>query len=409
MARVRRPRYLCFCFDDFPFLDVGLLLRGTVEQVTVRQAYALSILRGEAVELTADEFELAASTPSDDWVEALDEETTRELARKGVLLSDESDPELEALRARHEALEGVGWNLEAALYYFLSKWRGIDLRQLAGQDEASDLLPPTAEAVRAYVDRFGPPPPPFSPVVAPGAVRELPLVEREGDLYDLLLRRRTTRSFDRSASLALWELAVVLRYVFGYNGYSPLLGRVTTLKRTSPSAGGFHPIEAYPVIMGVEELDPGLYHYDGAEHALELLQPFARDEARAAATEFVCGQTYFGDAHVLIVLAARFDRAFWKYRNHRKALAALLMDAAHLSQTLYLVATELGLGAFVTAAVNNVDIEERLGLDGYRNGVLAVCGFGRPAAEPSPFDPEFVPFVVRETGRDAVPPQTARS
>jgi putative peptide maturation dehydrogenase len=409
MARVRRPRYVCFFFDDFPFLDVGLLLRGTVEPVTVRQAYALSILRGEAIPLSADEFELVASIPSDDWVKPVEEEATRELARKGVLLSDENDPELEALRARHESLESVEWNLEAALYYFLSKWHGIDLRRLAGQDEESDLLPPTEEAVRAFVDRVGMPPAAFTSMAEPLAIRELPLVERKGDLYEVLLRRRTTRSFDRRAPLGLSELAVVLRYVFGYHGYVPLLGQVTTLKRTSPSAGGFHPIEAYPMIVAVDELDPGLYHYDSAEHTLELLVPLEVDEARAAATAFVCGQTYFGDAHVLLVLAARFDRAFWKYRNHRKALAALLMDAAHLSQTLYLVATELGLGAFVTAAINNTDIEERLGLDGYREGVLAVCGFGRPAAERSPFDPEFLPFVPRETAWDGVPPETTHS
>jgi putative peptide maturation dehydrogenase len=406
MARVRRSRYVCFFCDDFPFLDVGLLLRGMVEPVTVRQLYALSVLRGEAVPLSAGEFDLATSTPLDDWVEAVDETAARRLARKGVLLSDENDPELGTLRARHESLERMGWNLEAALYYFLSRWRGIDMRRLAGQDEMSELLPPTDEAVRALVDHLGPPPPAFSSMKAPLAVRELPLVAREGDLYDVLLRRRTTRSFDRSAPLAQWELAVVLRYVFGYHGYLPLLGQVTTLKRTSPSAGGFHPIEAYPLIMAVDELDAGLYHYNAAEHALELLAPLGVDEARAAANAFVCGQTYFGDAHVLIVLAARFDRAFWKYRNHRKALTALMMDAAHLSQTLYLVATELGLGAFITAAINNVDIEERLGIDGYREGVLAVCGFGRPAAERSPFDPEFLPFVPRETrpdtpGRDA--------
>ena len=399
MARVRRPRYLCFFFDEFPFLDVGLLLRGTLEPVTVRRICALSILRGEAIPLTADEFELVASTPSDDWVEAVDEETTCRLARNGVLLSDETDPELDALRARHERLESASWNLEAALYYFLSKWRGIDLRRLAGQDETTELLPPTDEAVRAFVDRVGPPPDAFHSVASPHAVRALPLVERTGDLYDVLLRRETTRSFDRGATISLRELAVVLRYVFGYHGYVPLLGHVTTLKRTSPSAGGFHPIEAYPVITAVDELDPGLYHYNGAEHALELLAPLALEEARAAATAFVCGQTYFGDAQVMVVLAARFDRAFWKYRNHRKALTALLMDAAHLSQTLYLVATELGLGAFVTAAVNNTDIEERFGIDGYREGVLAVCGIGRPAAERSPFDPEFLPFVPRETER----------
>ena len=107
MARVRRSRYLCFFCDDFPFLDVGLLLRGTVEPVTVRQLYALSILRGETVPLSAEEFDLAASTPLDDWVEAVDEGAARGLARKGVLLSDENDPELDTLRARHESLEGM--------------------------------------------------------------------------------------------------------------------------------------------------------------------------------------------------------------------------------------------------------------------------------------------------------------
>jgi putative peptide maturation dehydrogenase len=404
MGRVRRPRYLCFFFDDFPFLDIDQLLRGVLEPVTVRQICALSILRGEAIPLSTEEFELVASTPSDEWVESADEETALRLARQGVLLSDETDPELEALRTRHESLEAATWNLEAALYYFLSKWRGIDLRRLAGQDESSELQPPTDEAVQAFVDQVGFPPEAFHSVAKPLAVHSLPLVERDGDLYDVLLRRETTRSFDRGASLTLEELAVVLHYVFGYQGYMPLLGQVTTLKRTSPSAGGFHPIDAYPLITAVDELDSGLYHYNGAEHSLELLVPLSVEEARSAATAFVCGQTYFGDAQVMVVLAARFDRAFWKYRNHRKALTALLMDAAHLSQTLYLVATELGLGAFVTAAINNADIEERFGIDGYREGVLAVCGFGRPAAERSPFDPEFLPFHPRETARDGDPP-----
>jgi nitroreductase len=75
----------------------------------------------------------------------------------------------------------------------------------------------------------------------------------------------------------------------------------------------------------------------------------------------------------------------------------MLMDAAHLSQTLYLVATERGLGAYVTAAVNGADVDARLGLDGVREGVLAVCGLGVPAATPSPFDAPFKPYVPRET------------
>jgi nitroreductase len=88
------------------------------------------------------------------------------------------------------------------------------------------------------------------------------------------------------------------------------------------------------------------------------------------------------------------------------------MDAAHLSQTFYLVATELGLGPFVTAAINGSDIEEDLGLDGVSEGAIAICGCGVPArgtrsleAEVLDLSPEYLPYTPRVTdiraGRDS--------
>jgi putative peptide maturation dehydrogenase len=385
MPRIRRPRFVCFFSEDFPFLDIAQLLRGRVEQVIRRQVGAFSILRGETVELTTDELQFVLATPSTEWVESADEERARSLALRGVLLVDEPEGELAELRRRDEQLTALNWNLESAVYHFIARWRGVDLREQDG-----DLLPPSDEAVREFVAEYGLPPPAFHAV---GGERiALPAGDREGELYDVLLRRRTSRSFDPDRALPLEELATVLRYVFGYHGYARLHGEITTLKRTSPSAGGFHPVEAYPLLLGVEGVEPGLYHYDGRDHVLERLVSMDRGAGRALAARLVCGQTYFADAHALVILAARFERTFWKYRNHPKALAALLMDAAHLSQTLYLVCTELGLGAFVTAAINNADAEEELGLDGYRDGVLAICGFGLPGEQASPFDPVFEPL-----------------
>jgi putative peptide maturation dehydrogenase len=386
MARIRRPRYLCFFCEDFPFLDIEQFLRGRMADVVGRQLGAFSILCGESVELSAADLELVLATPSSEWVESADDVRARELARRGVLLMDEDDEDLVELRRRDERLTALNWNLESAVYHFTAKWSGVDLRQ-----SGAELEPPNSQAVRDFVEAFGMPPPAFHAVE--GDRIELPAVTREGDLYDVLLRRRTARSFDSTRELSLEELAAVLRYVFGYHGYARLLGEITTLKRTSPSAGGFHPVEAYPILLRVEGVEPGLYHYNGRDHALERIAALDPGGARELAAELVCGQTYFADAHVLVALAARFDRTFWKYRNHPKALAALLMDAAHLSQTLYLVCTEMGLGAFVTAAVNNADIEEHFGLDGYEEGVLAVCGFGKPADQPSPFDPVFEPLA----------------
>jgi SagB-type dehydrogenase family enzyme len=99
-------------------------------------------------------------------------------------------------------------------------------------------------------------------------------------------------------------------------------------------------------------------------------------DAAALALRFVAQQRYFANAPVQVVLVTRFERNFWKYRNHAKAHRATILDAGHLSQTLYLAATELGLAAFITAAVNEGDIEDAFGFDPMQLGVVAVCGFG---------------------------------
>ncbi len=397
MARVRRPRFLCFFCDDQPFPDVGALLRGKVEPSSLRRIYALSIVGREAVPISSAELELVVETPADEWVEPTDAppETIERLTQMGVLLSDGDAEEVVRMRARDDELAAVQWNLYGALYYFLTKWRGVDLRQLVGQDPVGDLDAPTAEVIRAFIDEFGRPPAPFREVGPPA--RELPLVTRDGRFYDALVERRTTRRFDDTRPLGLEDLAVVLRYVFGYQAYARLFGEVMTLKRTSPSGGGLHPVEAYLLVRDVQSLDPGLYHYNARDHTLESIAGLEQPDARRLAAELLCGQTYFAAAHVTFLLTARFERAFWKYRRHQRGLAAVFMDAAHLTQTLYLVATELGLGAFVTAAINGADIDEHLGIDGVREGAVVACGVGVPAAEPSEFDPRFESFVPRET------------
>jgi len=395
MARVKRPVFLFFTCQDHPFLDIEQLLRGVVEPSSLRRVYGLSAAVGGAVPVSDEELQLIISLPSDEWVEA-DEPRLAELADRGLVLRDGVDPVDEERRERDELLAETGWNPYAALFHFLTRWQGIDLRASAapGGEPVEELPPIRREDLEQFVAERGPPPPAFHPRGPSGQVTELPLVEGHGGLFELLPRRKTTRSFDAKSSLALESLSIVLRSVFGVHGSALAAPGVVTLKRTSPSGGGLHPLEAYLLVANVDGLPPGLYRYLGENHALELIEALeSPGDAHRLGTSFMCGQTYFGSAHVLVVLAARFERNHWKYNAHDKAYPAILMDAAHLSQTLYLVAAELGLGAFVTAAINGVDVDERLGLDGYREGSLAICGFGPPAAEPSPFDPAFVPYV----------------
>jgi SagB-type dehydrogenase family enzyme len=96
-------------------------------------------------------------------------------------------------------------------------------------------------------------------------------------------------------------------------------------------------------------------------------------------------------------MTSRFYRNYWKYRRHEKAYSVLLMDAAHLSQTFYLICTDLGLGAFVTAAINNNNIEKRLGLDGYSEGAVLICGCGKSAGKNLDLEPEYNPYLPGTT------------
>src|SRR5690606_7198288 len=127
-------------------------------------------------------------------------------------------------------------------------------------------------------------------------------------------------------------------------------------------------------------IDPGLYHYLAMAHALEPLKLLAADAAAGWAHRFVAGQDWFHHAPVMVVMVARFDRLFWKYRRHAKAWRVVHLDVGHLSQTMYLSATELGLGCFVTAAINDGAIEEALALPSLREGAIALVGFGARAA-----------------------------
>jgi putative peptide maturation dehydrogenase len=376
-TRVRRSAYAFYYLDDDHVAEIVATLAG---EAPTAQVLALSVATGKRHALTSDELGVLLSIPSDRWVEpdTCDLAAVEQLVAKGLILTDVPN----SLREREEALARTEWNPYAALYHYMTQWSGVDIR--GGREEFVLDDEARAESL-AFLAEHGPPPSEFA---APkGTTRiALPAIERSGALFEQLVRRRTTRAFDPIAPVTIEQLDSVLKYVFGCHGYSHSAAEFVAIKRTSPSGGGLHPIEVYPVISNVAGLEPGIYHYHVREHELGLLEALDGADARRLTTEFMCGQTYFAAAPVSFVMTARFARNHWKYRRHHKAYSGILMDAAHLSQTLYLVSGQLGLGAFITLAINSRDIEARLGLDGVGEGVIAMTGFGPRGADGSPLE-----------------------
>ncbi|HUA03446.1 MAG TPA: putative peptide maturation dehydrogenase [Solirubrobacteraceae bacterium] len=398
MSNVRRTEHAFFSLEDDYVLDPVSLLQGIEPTPAAKaQIVALAVLTGERCEISHEDWSVLVSIPVDGWVsgDRYDPALIRGLLEKGLLLSDSSEPFFRELRERDETLTETAWHPYAGLYHFATRWSGIDIREDIDGDE--DLAALTEAAVRELVAEHGFPPTELPHVRATETV-SLPGRIRTEPIYRTLTERRTTRVFDLERPMALDDLDAVLRYVFGCHGYASRVEGVVCIKRTSPSGGGLHPITAYPIITNVEGVAPGVYHYNADDHSLALLSAMPAKETRELAAQFVCGQEYFATAHVSFVLAARFYRNHWKYRRHPRAYAGMLMEAGHLSQTLYLIAAELGLGAYVTIAINGADIETRLQLDGFETGALAVCGCGPRASRASALEPKFTarrPAVTR--------------
>ncbi|WP_374353066.1 SagB family peptide dehydrogenase [Chitinimonas sp.] len=218
-----------------------------------------------------------------------------------------------------------------------------------------------------------PQPPHYKPAHGDGAIALPPATPAAGEFIEVLLRRRTHRSFG-PAPLTLVEVATLLQLVWGVQDQvdTPTFGKLPL--KTSPSGGARHPGEVYLMALRVEGLAPGIYHYHPLHHTLALVNEQATPALAAA---YCADQRYVGDAAALFLMTAVFPRAMWKYHKPR-AYRVVTLDAGHLGQTFCLVATWLGLAPFGTAALKDTLIEEDLGIDGVNESVLFVTGAGRP-------------------------------
>lgn len=364
--------------------DSSLLGTSHVGLRRVFETVALAAHCDEGIVLSNDEASAILNISSSLWqdFDQLCAEHSRELLQnlvaKRLLISDDG-VDTDAAR-RDQTLRDMRWRPLDAIVHRYSRWRGVDTvdaqRQLG---ESTD---------RTLLEHLGPAPPQISERSASGLRQPLQL-PGASSLDDLLGHRVTCRNYDTSRALSAANFSAILFRTFGARAVDEYAPGIFLLKRSSPSAGGLHPTEAYVLIQRVEGFAPGLYHYHPADHALEPIREMAPDELAALALRSLGGQPYFARAHAMVAMTSRFGRNFWKYRNHAKAYRAVILDIGHLSQTLYLAATELGLGAFITAGINEVDIEQAFDLDPMVEGPLAMCGFGirGPERREVEFDP----------------------
>ncbi|UCC87421.1 MAG: SagB family peptide dehydrogenase [Anaerolineales bacterium] len=183
-------------------------------------------------------------------------------------------------------------------------------------------------------------------------------------LEEAIQKRRSIRDY-APQPLSLEELSRLLYAAQGITDQRRAF-------RAAPSAGALYPIETYTIVHDVVGLQPGLYHYAVADHALEQLQiKNLRKEIMIAGI----AQEMLGQAQACFVLSAVFQRTRWKYRE--RAYRYVLLEAGHIGQNLYLAATSMGMGACAAGAFLDDELNKLLGLDGEDEAALYMLSVGK--------------------------------
>jgi len=204
----------------------------------------------------------------------------------------------------------------------------------------------------------------------PGAKRVAlaPVLGADGPSLWMALQKR--RSVHRYSPVPL-TLAELSRLCWAAQGVTARRGEI--LFRTAPSAGALYPIETYLVVNHVDGVEPGIYHYAVAEHALEELKlgDFGEDVARSA-----LDQTMLRDAALVFVWTAVWSRSTLKYAQ--RAYRYVYLDVGHVAENVALAASALALGSCQVGALYDDEAAALLDVDGENEAVIYMTAVGRP-------------------------------
>lgn len=212
-------------------------------------------------------------------------------------------------------------------------------------------------------------------------LKKLAPAETASPIVQLLHQRHSVRDFDDRQPITLTELAQLLdraaRIRSKWGGKLEFSDDGPDIEYTSrpyPAAGSAYELELYLAVANCEGLARGFYHYDADEHALVPLAVRTQElEAMLQSAEFAMDAP--APPQILITIAARFGRISWKYSSI--AYTLILKDVGVLIQTLYIVATSMGLGG-CAIGTTNIDLFAKMtGIDFHVEGPVGQFALGR--------------------------------
>lgn len=197
------------------------------------------------------------------------------------------------------------------------------------------------------------------------------------DLIGLMAKRRTIRRA-LPVPIKLEQVSDCLFSGLGITGWTRNCVGMLPLSMT-PSGGGRNPYEAYVFARNVEGLERGVYHYSALGHSLERVADLGDDDI----TSLIGGQEWGDDKPCMILLCAHMERTMWKYEDPN-AYRVIMIEAGHIGQNIMLVATQNGLTACPTAALDHTRAKAILGLTEITQAPIYALTLSAPLIEADP-------------------------
>jgi SagB-type dehydrogenase family enzyme len=151
--------------------------------------------------------------------------------------------------------------------------------------------------------------------------------------------------------------------------------------RPYPSGGALYELECYVVVQRCDGADPGLYHYDPGEHALELVRLGSAQVDALAAREAMGAGVRADQIQLLLLITARMHRIAWKYAS--LAYALVLKHVGVLIDTMYLAATAMELAPCAIGSGHSDLFATVSGIDYYEEPLVGEFLLGRLPLEPA--------------------------
>ncbi|PZQ45588.1 MAG: hypothetical protein DI551_06915 [Micavibrio aeruginosavorus] len=185
----------------------------------------------------------------------------------------------------------------------------------------------------------------------------------EGELYK-----------DNSAPMNIGLFSKFLELGYGETGFRKMPVTGVHVGKTVPSGGSRHPTEVYPIVLDVEGVDNGIYHYNVKDHSLECI-------LKGSFSDFVLKNLIRHkdrlsfNPKVVFMYTIIFERSMFRYRESR-SYRVMHYDLGHILQNTSYLARSMRQKCYRNYSLNEEEVEKVLNLDALHESAMAVAAIG---------------------------------